>query len=369
MKRIKLLHAADLHLDSPFEGLGAGKAAQRRKEQRELLHSLSDLAKSEEVQLVLLSGDLLDSASPYLETSEELIKALGSIDVPVFIAPGNHDPYTPGSPYAKLGFPENVHIFKSRSIECVRLPELNARVYGAAFTARHSDALLKGFTPPADDGCINLMCLHGEPAAESDYNPISEAELSHSGMDYVALGHIHKASGLKTAGATHFAWPGCVEGRGFDETGEKQVYIVEIDGSDCKIKPVCIAKRRYEILDVCPGDADALDAIRAALPENTENDIYRIVLSGECAAAPKVGELCDALGDRFFALQIRDCTRPRRSLWESAGEDSLRGQFLRRLKSAYDSAPDGEKERIAQAARWGLAALDKREELVCRDNK
>ena len=88
---LRFLHAADLHLDSPFEGLPAGKAAIRRQEQRTLLAALADLAAEEQVDLVLLSGDLLDSANTYYETGDELVRSLQNIDAPVFIAPGNHD--------------------------------------------------------------------------------------------------------------------------------------------------------------------------------------------------------------------------------------------------------------------------------------
>ena len=91
---IKLLHAADLHLDSPFEGLGESKAAVRRTEQRQLLYRIAQLAHNEKVHLVLLAGDLLDSDSAYAETGEELVKALGGIEAPVFISPGNHDFYS-----------------------------------------------------------------------------------------------------------------------------------------------------------------------------------------------------------------------------------------------------------------------------------
>ena len=61
MSALKILHAADLHLDSPFEALSANKAALRRAEQRELLSRLAELAVKEKVQLVLLAGDLMDS--------------------------------------------------------------------------------------------------------------------------------------------------------------------------------------------------------------------------------------------------------------------------------------------------------------------
>ena len=94
MSRIRILHAADLHLDSPFEGLPAAKAAQRRQEQRELLKKMANTAEAEQVQLVLLSGDLLDSDSAYTETAEELVRALGGMSVPVIISPGNHDFYS-----------------------------------------------------------------------------------------------------------------------------------------------------------------------------------------------------------------------------------------------------------------------------------
>ena len=91
MSELKILHAADLHLDSAFEALPAGKAQLRRTEQRGLLSRLAQLAQDEQVQLVLLSGDLLDSDASYYETGEELCRCLAGMNAPVFIAPGNHD--------------------------------------------------------------------------------------------------------------------------------------------------------------------------------------------------------------------------------------------------------------------------------------
>lgn len=366
---LKILHAADLHLDSPFDGLPDGKAALRRQEQRELPGRLARLAESEGVQLVLLPGDLFDSDSTFTETAEELLHALSGIDAPVFIAPGNHDCYSPSSPYAKLAFPENVHVFTKNEIECVELPELNARVWGAAFTSNTSRGLLSGFSVEKKDGVTDLLCVHGEIAKDSRYDPVTESGLAASGIDYAAFGHVHAESGLRKAGGTYYAWPGCPEGRGFDETGEKHVYIVELSGGSCGIKPVCVAARKYEILTVGISEGSALDAINGALPEHTESDVYRIILRGETDEAADVSALRDALEGRFFALQLRDETTIRRELWERAGEDSLRGQFLARLKRAYETAADdGEREKITQAARWGLAALDKREEVVRHGN-
>ena len=138
MKELRILHTADLHMDSPFEGLGASKASVRRGEQRDLLGRIAALAVSEQVDLVLFSGDLLDSDNTFYETGEELIRALRRISVPVFIAPGNHDFYSERSPYARLKLPENIHIFSENEIRCVDCASLGFRVYGAAFTDRRS---------------------------------------------------------------------------------------------------------------------------------------------------------------------------------------------------------------------------------------
>ena len=366
MNELKILHSADLHLDSPFEGLSAGKAAMRRAEQRELLRRLADLARQEQVDLVLLAGDLLDSDNSYYETGEELVRCLGAMGAPVFISPGNHDRYTPKSPWARLKLPDSVHVFTEPTISGILLPELSACVYGAAFTEKHAPPLLRGFTAERREDVRNLLCLHGELGnRDSQYNPIREEELAASGIDYAALGHIHKASGLLRAGETWYSWPGCPEGRGFDETGEKTVSLVTLSDAGCMLETRCIAQRRYELLKVDVTGSDPLLAVHTSLPDETVRDIYRVVLTGEIDESPDLGRLQSALGELFFELQLRDETRVRASLWDCAGDDTLRGLFLKKLRARYDEAADEHARRqIEQAARWGLAALDNREEVV-----
>ena len=371
MSKLKILHSADLHLDSPFEGLTAGKAAIRRGEQRQLLSALSGLARDEKADIVLLSGDLLDSGNTYRETGDELVRCLGQIDAPVFISPGNHDYYSAQCPYARLKLPENVHIFTRPEIELVELPKLGVRVYGAAFTDKYSGSLLRGFKAERQEGVLNLLCIHGElGSGDSSYNPITEQELRDSGMDYVALGHIHKASGLQRAGASWYSWPGCPEGRGFDETGEKTVNLLELGDGECSLETRSIAQRRYELLKVDVTGSDALLAVHTQLPDETVRDIYRIILTGETEQSPDLKQLEAALSQMFFQLQLRDETRLRRSVWERSGDDTLRGLFLEKLKKRYDAAKT-ETERIAieQAARWGLAALDNGEEVAKHEDQ
>ena len=339
---IKFLHTADLHLDAPFAALSPEQAAARRQEQRELLTELAEAANTHDCDLVLLAGDLFDSAGASDETLLALRRALASIRAPVFISPGNHDCLLPGSAYLTERWPENVHIFKTDAIEAVELPEKQLRVYGAGFTARHERPLLEGFRAKAD-GWTNLMVLHGDATqAASPYNPITPEQLAASGLAYLALGHIHQASGLLRCGSTCYAWPGCAMGRGFDELGQKGAYLGEVSDSGVRLDFLPLHGRSYEILRVEAGD-DALAAVTAALPEDTQNDIYRVILTGE-AEPVETAALQAALAPRFYALTIRDETRPRRALWEGAEEDTLRGLFLQALKSRWP--------RAAAARRW-----------------
>ena len=109
--------------------------------------------------------------------------------VPVFIAPGNHDYLTTGSPWLEERWPENVYIFSTPHVECVPIPELNVRVWGAAFTEPRSGPLLRGFEAEKEENIIDIMCIHGDVGNDaSPYNPVSEEQISRSGMDYIGFG-------------------------------------------------------------------------------------------------------------------------------------------------------------------------------------
>ena len=99
---VKILHAADFHLDSSFENLTPEKAKRRRAEQRESLKKMCDLIRREQVQIVLLAGDLFDSDNAFFDTTKLLEESFSQIDAQIFIAPGNHDFYSPRSPYLSL---------------------------------------------------------------------------------------------------------------------------------------------------------------------------------------------------------------------------------------------------------------------------
>ena len=362
---LTFLHAADFHLDSPFHALPPEQAAERRQEQRQLLTRLADTARQAQVDLVFLAGDLFDGQRARPETVQALYQVLEELEAEVFLSPGNHDPYSPTSPYGKFPWPDHVHIFTQAAPARVEVPQLGAVVYGSAFTSLYRmDSPLAGFHAQEED-LAAFGCFHGDlSSAHSRYGPITHNEIAASGLHYLALGHSHSASGLKRAGKTYYAWPGCPEGRGFDELGEKGFYAGTIDDAGkVALTFVPFARRRYEILTVDVTGQAPRAAIEAALPTGTVQDLYRILLTGETGEGGAQAEaLQEALADRFYALEIRDQTRLAEDLWARAAEDSLRGLFLRDLKGRLDSArTEEERQRITMAARFGLAALDHRD--------
>ena len=237
------------------------------------------------------------------------------------------------------------------------MERLHLNVYGASFTAPEMPPLLEGFHV-SDPQAVNVMVLHGDLQPNSPYNPINGAQISASGLDYLALGHVHAAQSGK-AGTAAYGWPGCLMGRGFDECGQKGAFLVELDDGACRTEFLPVRTRRYEILQVEAG-SDPLAAVLSALPEDTQEDCYRILLKGESAPID-LSALERALSPRFFSLSLRDRTLPQTDLWAGCGEDTLRGHFLQELKSKYDEADENTQRILAQAAKLTLALMEDRE--------
>ena len=163
------------------------------------------------------------------------------------------------------------------------------------------------------------------------------------------------------AGRTTFAYPGCPEGRGFDELGEKGFLFGEVGPNGADMAFVPFARRHYQILRADVTDAAPLDAVERLLPLRTQEDIYRIILTGERTEDFSLTALQSCLEDRFFQLELRDETRAPEDLWARCGEDSLRGLFLQEMHRQLESAAPEDRAAIEQAVRFGLAAMDHRD--------
>lgn len=352
---IKILHSADWHLDSPLQGRTDAQADLLRKGLLELPDRIATICRQEQCDLVLLAGDLFDdtySQSGY----QALYRGLQEMGVPVFIAPGNHDPIGNNSPWLAERWPDNVHIFTRPVMEAVEVPQLGCRIYGAGFTGMDCDALLENFCAE-DDGMVNLGVVHGDPVTHSSpCNPITTQQVRQSGLQYLALGHIHKA-GEFAAGDTLCVWPGCPMGRGFDEPGEKGVRIVTVDnGVSTRFVPLDVP-RFYDLEVEIEGNPQ--QALSEFLPPVGSLDFYRITLTGTSEPVD-IAELTRQF-ERFPNLLLRDRTLPPADIWGSAGEDSLEGVYFQMLKQALENADEKMQQKIHLAATISRQILDGQE--------
>ncbi len=359
---MRILHAADLHLDSAFAGLAEEKAALLRQESRDILRRMVDWANDHAVDVMLLSGDLFDSDRMYSQTARTLAQALARFRGRIFLSPGNHDFYAPGSGYDAVDWPENVHIFTSRRPQTVLLRSLNASVTGAAFTSAEEWEPFDGASFSGGDAPIRLGVLHGEVTrGESKYRAIPPAEIEKTNLTYLALGHVHRCAGVQRAGNTAYAYPGCLPGRGFDETGDKGFLYGEITPEKVELEFIPFAPRRYQSVTADITDRDPADAVRQALDPDCGQDICRVLLTGSRRENFSLSVLTSELSGLCAALELTDETYPEEDVWARCGEDSLRGLFLQNLRARYDGADEDEKRQLLQAARFGLAALDNRD--------
>ena len=343
---MRILHSADLHLDAPFAGRTAEEAEYLRRELLAVPGKLADICVSRRCDMVLLAGDLFDGAYSR-ESCRMLYAALERMEMPVFVSPGNHDHCGMESPWEREKWPENVHIFTKERLESVAVPGLDCRVYGAGYQSMDCPGLLEGFRAAGDE-TYHIGLLHADPTqAATPYCPLTREQIRMSGLHYLALGHVHK-SGSFTEGKTLCAWPGCPMGRGYDETGEKGVFVVELD-EDVRLDFVPLNTPRFYDLQT---DIVSWEKL---LPPAGSDDFYRVTLTGygngEALAVPA----------GYPHLELRDETVPETDLWGSAGEDTLEGIYFGMLRGAMEGKDVAEQRMIRLAARVSRQILDGQE--------
>ncbi|AZN42187.1 metallophosphoesterase family protein [Paenibacillus albus] len=253
----RFMHAADLHVDSPFRGLTDAPAYVREALQMstfQAVRNLVDTALSEAVDFIVIAGDLYDSADRslraqlYLQREWQRLHANG---VQLFVIHGNHDPLS--GQRAKLEWPESVHFFGTDKVDkaaaYTRSGELAAYVHGISYGTRSvMDNLASKYHADHESGVYQIAMLHGNVDGQQGhdpYAPCSLAELAGSGFHYWALGHIHQREVLHAF--PHVVYSGNTQGRHSKETGAKGAYIVDVSASyDTELKFMPLDTVRWE---------------------------------------------------------------------------------------------------------------------------
>ena len=369
MNSVKILHCADIHIGAAESFLGA-RADSRRYETVLTFERIIDTAVNAGVDVVAVAGDLFDSNTADARLYRPVLEKIASVpDIKVLFAAGNHDPLLSSSPFLKNKNPGNLYVFPEHD-HCFTFDDIKLRAYGRSFGNVYMQGEQSfGITPP-DDEYVNLMVLHGELTGDlsSQYNAVTAEFIKNSGMDYIALGHIHKRTEPQKSGNTYYAYCGCPEGQGFDETGEKGVYVGTVGKSLCALEFIPLAKRRhFHIKTDVTGLASQAEIVNKITEEikdtagsGWEENLYKIELTGGVKEGTDVNtaEIIARISEAVYYAKVKDSTVPALDMEQIASEISLKGLFVKNMLSLIENASEDEKEELAAALRLGLKAFD-----------
>jgi DNA repair exonuclease SbcCD nuclease subunit len=301
MRSVRFVHAADLHLGAPFQGVDASDARVRAAllaSTYEALDRIVELCFEEKVDFLLIAGDVHNSrekSRPAQFRFQAALERLAQAGIPVYISRGNHDPADGWS--AGLRLPETVHYFSTAAVEAFvveRDGEAICTLYGRGYErAAEKRDFASGYRrSPGDRIAIGVLHTNvGSRADFEDYAPASMETLRGAGMDYWALGHIHKPEVLCATPAIVYA--GSPQGLNPKEDGIHGCYLVEVDASGAtpEFKAACslVWARRSADATACADIEDVRGVLRRACDEaRADADgrpaIARIELTGRCAA-------------------------------------------------------------------------------------
>lgn len=381
---LKIIHCADIHAGRPaVKELDPESASVRRRELETSLSRVVDLTRKESADLLLIAGDLFEHLYVRPSWVKEASSLLRSIpDTRVFISPGNHDPMVRGSLYRSLEWPQNVTVFSSSRVVGVNVEGIPALVHGFAWTSfQDRQQALKGYAAERAD-VVNILLIHGElsrkdEAPDSQYLPILLPDLARSGMDYVALGHIH-APGEFRVGKTTAAYAGCPEPLDFGDEGERGAFVVRIEEKDAgedrvpkvltEFVPLATRQVRKAEIDITGLDTE--EQVRNAVvavgdASSRRRDLWTVSLTG--MADPELNVDLHAIereaGAGFFFLRLTPDYRPAYDL-AALGDprrNTLEARFVREMRAAAAAARRDGDPRAAEVAEsalyYGLDAL------------
>ena len=364
---MKILHTADLHLDSAFCASTPTEADARRREQREVLKRIFATAKENDCDMMLIAGDLFDTVYVTPETAELCLSLFSDFGKPVVISPGNHDPYVRGSFY-KTNLPENVYVFSSTELQYFDFPELGVTVAGYAFTSQSLPT--SPLAAPAisrNNESVLLLCAHAElDTPTSRYAPVMSADIRRHGFKYSALGHVHNIP----KAAEDIRYCGFAQGRSFDELGDGGVLIVKInENGSLDVTEHIVSEQRFlweEILVDGLGDTSNIEHVvreKISTLLNGKKTHLRIELTGttDVDPSPVISAIKADDFPSLCSLRIINDTLCIPDIDFLRKDPSLRGELYRVLEGKLMSDEPSERALALRALRIGLAAIDGKE--------
>jgi DNA repair protein SbcD/Mre11 len=289
------IHAADLHLGSPFLGLAtqdARLAELMASASRDALDDLVTQAIELKVAFFVIAGDVYDG--DWKDTSIGLffhrqMSRLEREGIPIYLVRGNHDADSVITKAVRP--PQSLLTFDHKKVQTLELPDLKVALHGQSFSDRAVTTNLSAGFPPPRSGWFNIGVLHtscDNRPGHDNYAPCSLAELVHRGYQYWALGHVHTFEVLNQN--PHILYPGNLQGRNVRECGDKGAVLVEVEDNEVtSVKQLCVSRVRWASLVVdltdMSSEDDAFELYRQAIASEVRLSqqlplIFRMTLTG-----------------------------------------------------------------------------------------
>ena len=360
---MKFLHVGDIHLGAQPES-GTLLRLNRQKEIWDAFRDIIELCNKENIDLLLLPGDLFHGQPLLREVKEVDYLFRTLMHTQVVLCAGNHDCLIPSSHYYDVTFPEHVTFLMDVQADSVYLPELNVEVFGLSYDTKQISEARYNALRARNHSRINILLAHGNILCNDKSIPLHRSVLENAGFDYVALGHIHNRIEV----SSRIAYSGSLEPLNRGETGEKGFILGEIrkEGSapsQIKWGFVPHAQRQYLSISF-PVTAETTELslcneLFALLRKQGLQHMYLITLTG--TRAPEVRWNLESIAEVLMKyganiIELTDETVPDFQIERLREQDTLVGRFINRMDEVKD-------EKLKKLAlQYGLQALLGRDE-------
>ena len=357
---MKIIHCADLHLDSKMTAnLTKEQAKERKNEILRTFTRMVDYAKKNSVKAILIAGDLFDTrnvSAMVRNTVRDVITQNEEIDF--LYLKGNHDDDNFLSKLEEV--PENLYLF---SDQWMTYAYGNITITGIELNAENSVTAYNSLV--LDHDTFNIVTMHGQLAGYRNKDKaeiISLDDLKNKNIDYLALGHIHGFHMNKMDNRGIYCYPGCLEGRGFDECEQKGFVVLDIDMQTLKANvnfvPMGYRTLYTMLVDVTGVNTTQEAAVRInnAIQENeyASSSLVKVVLYGDVDVECEMDTdfLQEQFADYFYYIKVTDETKLKVNYKDYEGDISLKGEFVRLV-----SESDLSEEEKSMVIRAGILAL------------
>ncbi|SHJ33129.1 metallophosphoesterase family protein [Parasporobacterium paucivorans] len=330
---MKIIHCGDLHLDSVMKtNLTAEQARERKNEILLTFEKMIEFAKNNEISVIMIAGDLFDTKNISIKTRNVVIACIEkNPQIDFLYLRGNHDAENFLNGFEET--PENLKLF-SEIWTSFRYD--NIVITGVELNGGNSNAVYDSLVLNRSD--TNIVMMHGQ---ESRYSGKDRTEvinlgaLKNKNIDYLALGHIHsyKLAPLDQRGM--YCYCGCLEGRGYDETGRKGFVLLDTGSGALKSEFIPFSRRViYEIsVDVSGMETtnEAAEAIERETAATPKESLVKVVLNGKVSVESErnINYLKKKFSDVFYSFKIYDQTGYAIYIEDYRYDASLKGEFIR----------------------------------------